>query len=655
MSGAKYKIGFLVNDAGSEYSKALIQGISQACKKNNCTLFIFPVGEFGKCYDQFGYQRRAVASFIQKNNLDAVLFSSTTQGTHVTNDALYEYIRSFSSVKIVSIGVAVPDIHSIIVDCKPGLDALISHLIENHGCKRIALMAAGENSVEAEERTEIYKEVLARHNIPFDESLVLYGFFAYSLAFKAMIDYANQYGGIDFDAIVCLNDNMAYGCVDYCNQHNIAVPEKIKITGFDDIAKTAMSNPTISTVNQQLEMQGYISLETALDLIEGRETPLVQTVPTKVRYRQSCGCVDISDGFTDYKTEDFSSVSKDDSFHASNIGDWLIRKDQLIQIENYYSNTQTRINLYEFTGNFQFVLNNFDIGAAAAVLYEEPYKQSEIFDYFDMPHSASLLAAYDNGRNFFYKRDADTPFFDPNEYMLPPGFMEFDAEPYFVVALSHCELQYGYLIYKMGSYDETMYDFICTIFSSQLSSAYEFTKSEEERQRLNNNNLLLQHISRTDELTGILNRRGFMELGQEAINLSVKRNRSGLVIFGDMDGLKKINDTFGHDFGDKAICSEAQLLTAIFRNNDIIGRIGGDEFAIVAPGMDLKQFKKLQDKLAKVCAEWNAATDEPFELSISIGCSMFTPESFALGVLLQEADVQQYKEKRIKKSRQAAK
>jgi len=645
----KKRIGFIINDSSTDYSKGLVDGMRKACWDFDSTLFIFPAGEYGKSYSHYGYQKRAVASLITKYNLDGLIFSTAVHGSHVSYKKLVKYVNSFSDIPIVNLGTAIPNMPTVVADCEPGLNNMINHLIKKHNCKRIALMSAGENSKEAEERTAVYVKTLEENGIPVDESLIMYGFFSYPMTMKALEEYEAEHGKLDFDALVCLNDYMAYAAVDYCKQHNYSVPDQIKITGFDDIPKTSVSDPTITSINQQIEEQGYLAMKTVMDMINGNPVEAELKIPTKVRYRQSCGCIHQNQTFLDYQTENYEIVSKEETSRNNSGSDWLIRKDQIRQIENYFQNSQGKINLYEFTGNFQFVATNFGIGAAAVVIYEDPVPVTKMFDHFEMPEEAFVLASYDNSTGQSYKRDKFTKPFNPRKCIIPEGFLNFYNEPYFVVSLSNSEFQYGYLIYKAGNYDETMYDLIVSMFSHRISVAFETSKAEMEAEKLDEDNKLLQKISRTDELTKLLNRRGFMELGQDAIDLANKYGKSGVVVFGDMDKLKTINDTFGHDVGDKAIIATGKILSKVFRKNDIIARIGGDEFAIVATGMDQNSFKTVKEKVEKECELFTKNNKDGFSLSISLGFTTFNQESFALTALLLEADIKQYREKRSKK------
>lgn len=651
MEKTSKKIGFIINDSTTDYGKELIAGISEECEKNDSSLLIFPVGEFGMTYDQFGYQKRAVASFATSHNLDGIIFSSATQLTHVESEVLEDYVYSFSSVPIVSIGVDIPNIPSILVDCSMGLRNLIEHLIKKHNCKKFGFMTAGKTSIEADERFEVFKQVLAENNLEFDNSNLLYGFFSYEMAYKAMAEYEKSHGPIDFDALICINDNMALGAMDYCRDKRLSVPEDLKITGFDDIAKAAFSNPTLSSVNQQIREQGILSVQTLMQLINGQSVPHVQRVPTKARFRQSCGCVEKSDLLTDYLTENYVKVSFETSYKRLGMMDWFERRDQLVKLKYCFTNTQARIKMHDLLGRLQFELSALDISAAALCLYEKPINVEELFDYFSLPDKAYVFMSYDNDRQYLFKTTDDPELFNPNDFMIPKEYFDLSRGKIYVIALSFCEVQYGYMLVKPGSLDEVMYGFACQIISRWFADTFVHSNITAHTEKLNESNKLLKKISRTDDLTNLLNRRGFLELGQQSIDIAVKRKQTGVVIFGDMDGLKSINDTYGHDAGDRAIKSQADILLSVFRQSDIIGRIGGDEFAAVVVGMDHAKFCALKERLEKACDDWNQKSVERFNISISLGYAPFSADSCAISVLMQYADGYLYKEKRARKSK----
>lgn len=117
-----------------------------------------------------------------------------------------------------------------------------------------------------------------------------------------------------------------------------------------------------------------------------------------------------------------------------------------------------------------------------------------------------------------------------------------------------------------------------------------------------------------------------------------------------MDGLKLINDTYGHEMGDIAIKAEAAILRSSFRTSDIVGRLGGDEFAIVSPGLSVNNFQRIQKSIYDKCDEYNRTSGHPFTLSISIGYADFNQENYYLYDILSKADVLLYEEKKNKKN-----
>ena len=95
---------------------------------------------------------------------------------------------------------------------------------------------------------------------------------------------------IDFDAIVSLNDDMAFACIDFLRKKNLRVPEDVIVTGFDDVARSSITVPTLTTVNQDIEGQGYAAAEMVFEMINKKNTPMVKTINSKAVFRCSCGC-----------------------------------------------------------------------------------------------------------------------------------------------------------------------------------------------------------------------------------------------------------------------------------------------------------------------------------------------------------------------------
>ena len=171
---------------------------------------------------------------------------------------------------------------------------------------------------------------------------------------------------------------------------------------------------------------------------------------------------------------------------------------------------------------------------------------------------------------------------------------------------------------------------------------------EAEHAKLAEKNQTLNFQSKTDELTQLFNRRGFMEYGQQLIDIATISDDKGCVFFCDLDGLKTMNDTWGHEIGDLAIKTEAMVLRAAFRDSDMVGRLSGDEFGVVAPRFPMYKVDDLRKRLVILNEQFSKDAKLPFTLSISIGPVEFDSKNSDLHELLKEADKNLYEEKKIK-------
>jgi diguanylate cyclase (GGDEF)-like protein len=160
---------------------------------------------------------------------------------------------------------------------------------------------------------------------------------------------------------------------------------------------------------------------------------------------------------------------------------------------------------------------------------------------------------------------------------------------------------------------------------------------------------LLRTLSLRDELTNLYNRRGFQEHAQRQLLQAARTKRPASVFFMDLNGMKIINDTLGHEVGDRALGVTARVLMGVFRESDIVARLGGDEFAVFAPDCDVDGARSLRERLARHLDELNDASGEPFRLSISVGTAPFDPLHPAeLDALLETADREMYERKRAR-------
>jgi diguanylate cyclase (GGDEF)-like protein len=159
----------------------------------------------------------------------------------------------------------------------------------------------------------------------------------------------------------------------------------------------------------------------------------------------------------------------------------------------------------------------------------------------------------------------------------------------------------------------------------------------------------LHELSLSDELTALANRRGFMMLAEQHLKFARRTHQRLLIFFIDLDGMKPINDVFGHSAGDRALVETANLLRETFRESDILARIGGDEFVAMSIAASEPSVVGLQTRLQRRVDARNARRDLPFTLSLSAGFALFSGEgAMTLEELMAAADADLYEKKRAK-------
>jgi diguanylate cyclase (GGDEF)-like protein len=154
----------------------------------------------------------------------------------------------------------------------------------------------------------------------------------------------------------------------------------------------------------------------------------------------------------------------------------------------------------------------------------------------------------------------------------------------------------------------------------------------------------------SDDLTGLYNRRGFMHLAAQQLKLARRMGTLLLLIFIDLDDLKKVNDQYGHTEGDQVLAAFAEVLKTTFRESDILGRVGGDEFAVLAINVQDRSDQVIAERLRNNLSAYNLARQAGYDISPSLGMVYYYPQDYVpLDTLLANADALMYENKRRKK------
>ena len=630
-------IAIIVNELTADYTQEIITSVSDYYQNKDVKLIVSQVKLPITKDTDFDYQYWSLMSMLDNDEVDAYIILSAIFASYLSPDELKKHLKNFSKKKIISVSVPLDlkNCYSTKLSCDDSYDEIISHLVTEHNKTRIAFASAHKTgSVEALERLEGYKKALEKNGLSYDDSLIFDGVFTYQSIYSDLQKKLKTKEDVKFDAILAANDMMAFACIDYITGDlGMKVPEDVAVFGYDDILQAETAETSLSTINQQIYRQGQKAAELALKACENEDIPLVTEMNTKVIYRKSCGCTHTSTSDVRYFVNKYSEKSVNATI-VSHLESMQFQNDIYFLMDAIQSET-TLENLF---AKFDILLPVTVIPTIAVCMYEEPIIYQNPTQ-FDKPYRAKLSLIVDKDKNLFIP-NMDV-FFNPRITLIPDGYFEDEPGNYMIHPIFNGDKQYGYMVSKIAASSLILDIIYLKVYSNVISQSYKYTKQLEAH-------ALLDEQSKTDVLTGIFNRRGLLEEGQKLIDSSLAKGESGIICFGDMDKLKYINDTFGHEMGDAAIKGMGVVLQEVIGKDKVIGRLGGDEFAFVMNNFDLENFASLKEDVNKLCKKYSKQKKFPFEIQVSLGAVQYSEGHKNLSRLITKADKEQYKDKQSK-------
>jgi diguanylate cyclase (GGDEF)-like protein len=268
-----------------------------------------------------------------------------------------------------------------------------------------------------------------------------------------------------------------------------------------------------------------------------------------------------------------------------------------------------------------------------------------------------LLKAYQKGKKS-YVPDEEKQSVSIQNLFQNPFLDDGKRKTYAVSFLFSKDEQYGIFVVETNrenliAIEPVTFQISSAIQTNRLIRSKEAITAqlEESLQQLKETNAFLDEVSKSDELTQIYNRRGFLVTVRKLMRDPDNLNRFAVIIYADMNNLKLINDKFGHEEGDYSLKSIAQIMRKALGEETILGRLGGDEFAAFLFVEDKNYEQVLRGRIAEETVQLNDSNDKLYYISMSVGMSSFVnEEGFALNEAMVRADVDLYLQKKHKRN-----
>ena len=424
--------------------------------------------------------------------------------------------------------------------------------------------------------------------------------------------------------------------VDTFKAHGLRVPEDIKIAGFDNGELSEFQNPSLTSVNKNQHKVGYEAVYDVLAQING-EPVRQREVECNLEIRQSCGC---------QKGEHFDIAKLKDRFvHSQVITQRL--GDIIRNMVAEFSGLETPQELIEAMKNH---LKQMDIESFYLCLCES----DELFGR----QEADLSGAVDLMQmNTDYTENMQLVLaYENNDFVSYPGFYKGLVLPenirnrsggnfYVAVPVYYQRCCYGYCVAGNSRFplEHSLYFSWVMNIGIGLENIRKWMLLKKTVTKLNG---MWVH----DTMTKLYNRAGFFHYAESKFKQCQKDGENVLLTFIDVDGLKPINDTLGHEMGDALICEMAEVIKQVIDDDRIAMRYGGDEFVIFGKCKANETEQTLVRELRRRMEQRNDRHVYPFEVKASIGNTIYrASEMTSLEEMIEIADKKMYEEKRKKR------
>lgn len=615
-----------MNEITQTFQQRFGKALSGFALRNGIDLFFYT--SYGSYSCPYG---RNLMSEIGKKNIihlpdfsvfDAVIVLPNTFDIFGMDNELYRRLRREAKCPVFCIQSGPSDFHTITIKNKNSIKEMTNHFILKHKFKKIYYMSGPFDTKETPERLEGYTEAMMEAGLKIGPNYIYEGNYWRNRGAKAMNFFLN--GTDDYpEAIVCANDFMALSICDELKARGKRIPEDVAVSGFDGIQEGLEYSPTLTSVMVSPENYAAKLFDMLDEISRDNNVPRQVFIPGNLLFGGSCGCHEFLYSYdhqeavkllssTEYLLREAGRITSDYQ------NDYDI--DNAMYVANYYFHTLGCEKGYlclctEDASSLKHVEEN-KVFTDQMILKQIMYRDRD-----DNPETKNIR---------FERKD-----------ILPKEVLDAnDVSSYVIFPLHFKNMEYGYLVLQPEG--SQWPNSLTNTYINTLSGAIENSIYEKEFRSLSE----AKKLSQTDPLTGLNNRRGFEDSLSRLLTDDDGKSLITIVSI-DMDGLKPINDIYGHQNGDLAITSMADILRATVRENEISARFGGDEFmAVLVSDSDARkeEFKQqFFDKLKETSDKLN----KPFKLGASIGmCDLKNGDTAQVIKCMQIADQRMYEVKK---------
>ena len=595
-----------------DFALGILQRLDYYAREKNYTIDVFGMCSMPTTNPLHVLGFKSILSLPDVHDYDGIFMCyDTLIHEGVAKDLVEDLLSDPDTPPVVCIRAEIPGFYNIIPDNKALMYKIAKHVISKCKTKDIGFVTGRDDVDDSFERRQGFEAAMAEAGYKVSEKKIFHGNYWFTQG-PEMADFFIKKNGKLPEAIICSNDYEALALCNELRKRGYQVPQDVLVSGIDNVREVKDYIPSITTI----EISNETFVDTAVgvleDVIAGKKRELNTYVPGTLILRESTGDLfverDVYAELCDLKAE--VSVKTESA-------------REFVVISDLFEGALTREDGKNLT--LDLLKEVESITSCYLCRYRE--ENRELVAYFE-----------DKGQNVL----SSVSF--PNDKIFPEEMDDESSGMRIHFPIAYKNEVYGYMRMKVDTDIPSFINFKIEYLLMQVGE--NMNKFELYEKLFGISDVMSLYIK--DPLTGILNRRGFEKKLSEKFDSDGKMKKELAVVSIDMDDLKYINDTYGHNEGDNAIKEMAKCIDDALNSGEFVARMGGDEFEAVLILNEVGRVGKFIRGVRNNIREVNLSGKYEFELSASIGtCEV--QDWHGVGESMKKADKAMYLEKKAKK------
>lgn len=623
-------IAVFASDMQDIYNRGVCRNISIRAKELGYNVAIFHWSNPYGSREEYLSGEASIFDMFDYSSIDAAIYIKDIFNNKKIEEMIDSKLEEYVHGPKVSLRLPIDGYYNILLNDTVGIKNIIKHFIEEHGCKRIAYMSGKKDMRDAQLRLAVYKEVMDEYNLTYDDSYIFHGDYWKEKGREAVEQFISSPLGVP-EVIVCANDYMAFSVMDALVAKGYKIPDDIMVSGFDNLINDREYMPSVTTADVPLDVLGRTAVDIIDDVFCGRHRDQNTYIDALMIKGESCGCIS-DDKWSNIMRHFNNDIEMENRMLSRSIRLFGVALQGTDSMDDIVYVVDNHLHINGHYNNFFFCLRkDFYNNEISHIQTEDNGSDDDVVCVLSMLNRGNLFRE---------------PFIFDCNHLIPPCYTNDEPQIYYFSAIHFLENVYGYTAISFYDYNGLQNDYYS--FSINIGNALADLSKKLKLERTLRE---LEKLYISDALTGLFNRRGFEFKAQQFFDECTSNKIPFVFMTIDMDGLKYINDTYGHMQGDIAICTLADAMKYASCGTEICARVGGDEFDVFAKGYTKEDAERFIKKMYEYLSIYNNKSEAEYAIDASYGIVTVSEniDNQPLEYYMKLGDVRMYKNKASKK------